>query len=411
MPLAQRGLGGVGVAGGGERSTFEQARAERVQWGRDALGGTGRFVSERDGLRGLVAGEQHFGAGAGGAHGAGWQSQLTGVRRGVLGQDVGVGDRAGGERGAHEPQHNRLLMVGPACSSCGPAARVISCAARCGSWAAWIAAKSQAAVRVTLLGSRPGVSRAPSSAQRSASSCSSRCSCTSARIHSARCSRCGIRCSRAISSAASASRRAVSSSSRFQMAQKQLGTLKETEKQVGHLNWTPFNTSAAVNNPASLPTEFGRWVLAGGPMPDKMTGSVNCWEMVLFGAFKAGFLSFARIQTIYGNAVANVKSGKTTLVGDTVQEELRGSDPHTLDLSDPNSPRPLAGDLVVFNKAAVHIAIATGTMVSGKHGVISLWNQPGNISTVQRTTIEDILAAMPNGGASGKPVQFWTAKW
>jgi hypothetical protein len=197
----------------------------------------------------------------------------------------------------------------------------------------------------------------------------------------------------------------------IQMARKQLGTLKETEKQVGHLNWTPFNTSAAVNNPALLPTEFGRWVLAGGPMPDKLTGSVNCWEMVLFGAFKAGFLSFARIQAIYGNAVANVKSGKTTLVGDTVQEELCGSDPHTLDLSDPNSPRPLAGDLVVFNKAAVHIAIATGGMVSGKHGVISLWNQPGNISTVQRTTVEDILAAMPNGGAAGKPVTFWTAKW
>ena len=40
--------------------------------------------------------------------------------------------------------------------------------------------------------------------------------------------------------------------------------------------------------------------------------------------------------------------------------------------------------------------------------MISLWNQPGNISTVQRTTIEDLLAIV---GAGGRPVKFWAANW
>jgi hypothetical protein len=191
-------------------------------------------------------------------------------------------------------------------------------------------------------------------------------------------------------------------------AEKQAGTLAETEKQVGHLQWAPFNTGAAVSNPSALPTEFGRWVLAGGPMPDKMSGVINCWEMVLFGAFKAGFITFARIQKIYNDAVANVKSGKATLVGDTVEAELRGTAEQIFDPKNPDSPAPLPGDVVIFNKAATHVTISTGTVKGGKHEVISLWNQPGAISTVQRTSIEDLLAVT---GASGQPVKFWSANW
>ena len=191
-------------------------------------------------------------------------------------------------------------------------------------------------------------------------------------------------------------------------AEKQAGTLAATEQQVGHLGWVPFNTGAAVLNPSALPTEFGRWVLAGGPMPDKMSGKVNCWEMVLFGAYKAGYIDFARIKQIYDEAVANVKAGKAALVGTTVEAKLRRGDEHVFDPSNPDLPAPLPGDLVIFKEAATHVAIATGTISAGKHEVISLWNQPGNISAVQRTTIEDLLAIV---GAGGRPVKFWAANW
>jgi hypothetical protein len=143
-------------------------------------------------------------------------------------------------------------------------------------------------------------------------------------------------------------------------------------------------------------------------MPDKMSGKVNCWEMVLFGAYKAGYMSFPRIKQIYDEAVANVKSGKASLVGTTVEAKLRRGNENVFDPSNPDSPAPLPGDLVIFKEAATHVVIATGTVTAGKHEVISLWNQPGNTSTVQRTSIEDLLAVV---GSSGRPVKFWSANW
>lgn len=192
-------------------------------------------------------------------------------------------------------------------------------------------------------------------------------------------------------------------------AKRQLGVLTSAQTQVGNLNWTPFNTTAAVNNPSQLPTEFGRWVLAGGPEPDALSGSINCWEMVLFGAYRGGFITFARIQQIYNLAVANVRARTAQSVGDTVETELRRGNQNTFDPTNADSPEPLSGDIVIFQRAAVHVAISLGTKnASGEHEVLSLWSQPNNNSHVQRTTIEALLAVVGN---RGKPVKFWGAKW
>jgi hypothetical protein len=192
-------------------------------------------------------------------------------------------------------------------------------------------------------------------------------------------------------------------------AKSQLGVLRSSEGQVGGLNWVPFSTSAAVHAPARLPTEFGRWVLAGGPEPNAVSGRINCWEMVLFGAYKGGFITFARIQRIYNLAVDNVRAGRAPLVGDTVEVELRRGSVNTFDATSATSPEPLAGDMVIFNSAANHAAIATGTKNSaGEHQVLSLWNEPNAVSHVQRTTIEALLAVT---GAGGTPVRFWSANW
>ena len=192
-------------------------------------------------------------------------------------------------------------------------------------------------------------------------------------------------------------------------AKRQLGTLRSTEPQVGTLNWVPFSTGAAVSNPSALPTEFGRWILAGGREPHALSGSINCWEMVLFGAYKGRYITFPRIQQIYNLAVQNVRSGRTRLVGDTVETELRRGNENIFNPTNPNSPKPLPGDIVIFNRAAVHTAIALGTMARGEQEVLSLWNRPNNISNVQRTTIEALLAEM--GPGQGMPVRFWSAKW
>jgi hypothetical protein len=195
-------------------------------------------------------------------------------------------------------------------------------------------------------------------------------------------------------------------------ARRQLGVLRSAQGQVGDLNWVPFSTGAAVNNPAALPTEFGRWVLAGGPEPNAVSGRINCWEMILFGAYRGGFLTFARIQSIYQLAVDNVRNGVTTLVGDTVETELRRGSENILNLNSSSSPEPLPGDMVIFNRAATHAAISLGTKnAAGQHQVLSLWNEPNAISHVQRTTIEELVTAATAGGSSPTPVRFWSANW
>jgi hypothetical protein len=192
-------------------------------------------------------------------------------------------------------------------------------------------------------------------------------------------------------------------------AKRQLGALGGAEALVGNLAWVPFNSGQAVSNPAVMQSDFARWLLAGAPEPSAVSGSINCWEMVLFGGYRAGQTTFARLQQIYGRAVANVSAGTAGSVGDTVETELRGPNAiHTFTPGDPDSPAPLAGDLVIFNEARVHAAIGTGTVTStGDHEVISLWSQPNNVSTVQRTTIEAILAV----ARGATPVRFWSVRW
>lgn len=192
------------------------------------------------------------------------------------------------------------------------------------------------------------------------------------------------------------------------LARRQLGVLRATERQLGDLNWVPFNTGAAVSDPATLETEFGRWALAGGPEPDAVRGRINCWEMVLFGAYRGGFLSFLRIKDIYRLAVDNVLNRRARFVGDTVESQLRRGSVNTFVPGSASSPEPLPGDMIIFNTAANHAAISLGTKTrTGHHEVLSLWSEPNAISHVQKTTIEALLAV--NSG--GSPVKFWSAKW
>jgi hypothetical protein len=193
---------------------------------------------------------------------------------------------------------------------------------------------------------------------------------------------------------------------------RQLGVLGSALSEVGRLNWVPFNTGAAVANPAGLQSDFARWALIPGePQPNSVSGRVNCWEMILLSAFIAGFLTLTRIRQIYSLAVANVRAGRAALVGDTVESELKtGRRVNILDLGNAQSPQPLAGDMVIFNTAANHAAISLGTLNSaGEHEVLSLFNRPNAISQVQRTTIEALIAANPTQVST--PIRFWGVNW
>ena len=199
-------------------------------------------------------------------------------------------------------------------------------------------------------------------------------------------------------------------------ARRQLGALAGAEGLVGQLGWEGVSSreiAAIPKEPASTPTEaaseFTRWVFGKGKEPSAMSGKMNCWEMVLFGAYQRDFITFPRIQQIYHRAVADYDAGIVTSIGDTVETELRGPNAeHVFTPGDPDSPEPLPGDMVIFNRASNHMAISTGTLTAtGDHEVISLWMHPNYIGTVQRTTVEALLGSM----AEGRPVRFWSVQW
>jgi hypothetical protein len=192
------------------------------------------------------------------------------------------------------------------------------------------------------------------------------------------------------------------------LARKQLGALKEATGLKGKLHWVPFSSSSAKINPAILDSDFARWLLAGESEPDATTGNVNCWEMVLFSAYKGKYTSKKRIEDIYNEGVKHLKAGTRSLMGETIEIELRRGKEYTLDLKDPNSPEPLPGDIVIFTDAANHVAIALGTKDSlGRHKIISHWPPPDGSYKTKETTIEELLAKMDPGNV----VKFWSPAW
>lgn len=184
-------------------------------------------------------------------------------------------------------------------------------------------------------------------------------------------------------------------------ARKQLGVLKETEKLVGKLEWVGSQESE-FKSPTTANSDFARWLLAGGPEPTD-TGKMNCWEMILFGAFQGGIVSKDRIQKMYEEAAK--KSGLD--IPAEIESRLCKGSKLTFDPNDPKSAEPLPGDIVIFDVIAKHAAISLGTKdMSGEHQVISHWTPPNFSKKVKKTTIEQLL---PHAGLT--TVKICTSAW
>jgi hypothetical protein len=184
------------------------------------------------------------------------------------------------------------------------------------------------------------------------------------------------------------------------------------------------------------------------PDPGKepeMPGTMNCYTVILFGSVESGIVTESNMNNFYrkfsqesGDAftkyIDNVPSVKQQLdaiqngiMGDQkmkdeakakvrrdasmnpvitlpfiesssiLEDHLRGTDgpKYQIDRAHPGEGAlPLRGDLVVFNTAGDHIAIATGETreVKGEQipVVISLWNKPNNNYYLQIVTIDQL---------------------
>ena len=199
----------------------------------------------------------------------------------------------------------------------------------------------------------------------------------------------------------------------LQRGAEQLSAGTKAEASKGNFKWTPFSSGQARVDASKLNTEVGRWLLLGGKAPSGAVTVMNCWEFVMYGAYLAKVISYAELRKLYLKA----KTGAGSF-GDFFESELRASAVQSYNLWDPNTENPLPGDIVIFNKAAVHAAIATGDKNTipkpggGTHEsseVMSLWNNNGRVmvDSVAEANIEDL--AMVSAG--NQPVTFWSVKW
>lgn len=194
-------------------------------------------------------------------------------------------------------------------------------------------------------------------------------------------------------------------------AREQGAAARGVEGQVNSLEWVPFSSGLAARDPARLDSEFARWLLvASSAQPSSTSGKMNCWELLMYGAFRAGVMSEAQMRAVYARAIASVRSGACTRVGQTFEEATRASAPVRYQEGRADSPRPLRGDIVVFQSATVHACIATGNVVRNSATgaeeceVISLWTLNGR--RVERTTIEALARS-----ATDRPIRFWSSRW
>ena len=168
------------------------------------------------------------------------------------------------------------------------------------------------------------------------------------------------------------------------LARRQLGTLKATEKLVGKLEWTGA-TEDQFRDPATAQSDFSKWLLAGGPEPTDLS-KMNCWEMILFGAFRGNVASKDRLRNIYRDAAQRDHPPIE------IENRLCGGSSVTFNPKDPNSPEPLPGDIIIFDVIENHAAISLGTTALGGHLVISLHASPADpINQVEIITLEELL--------------------
>lgn len=131
---------------------------------------------------------------------------------------------------------------------------------------------------------------------------------------------------------------------------------------------------------------------------------MNCWELVLYSAFKGGVLNKARILTLYKKFTDDFKATGSVVTAAKSFDMLKKGSEYTYDKDNSDSPKPIKGDLVIFKDFPTHVTIATGNITIEGIEIMSLWTQ--NSKNTYKTTIEELIT---RGAAS--PVKFFTPNW
>lgn len=207
---------------------------------------------------------------------------------------------------------------------------------------------------------------------------------------------------------------------------------------------------------------FAAWILGRNENNNRPgpTSTMNCWEGVMFACYLAGRVTYAQLLALHDQMASAGRAAADQRINVTIQQAVEqilaqnsnvsrqdaeaaviarieqqlgpdyrqrlgaaaGSSEYNTVLRNTfginsttvwnqGDPAPPAGNLVFFkNDPITHVAISMGSQDrQGRSKVMSLWTAPGNISSFQRTTIEELVAVPVPGGMT--PVTHGPSPW
>jgi hypothetical protein len=159
---------------------------------------------------------------------------------------------------------------------------------------------------------------------------------------------------------------------------------------------------------------FESWASAsteGAAPPVAPSTTINCWEMVLLAANRAGTLTWRWIHESYTASGAATGGNWSSYLARRLTPAGRQSYNRAI----PSGPAPARGDIVMWN-GIDHVALAVGRRDgTGRVEVYSFWPPPigSRPDEVKVTTIEELADYMEAGGLSHAPtpVEFGPGPW
>lgn len=209
----------------------------------------------------------------------------------------------------------------------------------------------------------------------------------------------------------------------------------DTDMMGNEMKWQP--SSPGVIDSGGIYHEFGKnnfakWALspAEGAIPtiDK-SSTINCWEVVLYAAYKAGLLTWAQIHASYTKKVPASTVTKLLDPDPTVQAQgekevgkfvdqvlislMTDGSKKPWDYSKPHLTQPSRGDVVLFDGAA-HVSLATGD----GDKIYTFWPPPntpftagGTVDKIKTSTIKELYDWMKTNFGKAPVVTYYSPSW
>jgi hypothetical protein len=177
----------------------------------------------------------------------------------------------------------------------------------------------------------------------------------------------------------------------------------------GSLTWPgPSGPDDTQQYQIELTSDFATWIRGGVENANRpavaAASTMNCWEGVMFAGYLAGRVTYAALTTAHQNAAQDGQAANDPDAYYLSLSHFLNADNSALwDPTANPAPALPIGNIVFFTDEANptdddkldHVAISIGGAGAAAR-IMSLWDQPGNITSFQNITVGQLLAASPS---------------